>query len=79
MHTKEQAHKLFDELISTNGLHSDSDLARKMGVGRDAISRVRNGAQLTDPMRLAILRNFRMSIRRLDSAVPPKHAKWSPK
>lgn len=77
MYLPDRPHPLFDELINHYRLRNDAELAHRMGVGRDAISRVRKGARLSDTMRIAVLRNFKMSLRRLDVLSPPDQ--WSPK
>lgn len=70
-------HPLFDELIRTAGLRNDAELARQLDVGRDSICRVRAGHPMSDQMRVRIMRNFNMSMRRLDELSPPDQ--WSPK
>lgn len=71
MYKSDNPHPLFDELINHYRLRNDAELAYRLGVGRDAISRVRKGASLTNNLRIAILREFKISMRRLDDLSPP--------
>lgn len=71
MYQPDRPHPLFDELINHYRLRNDAELAHRMGVGRDAISRVRKGAALSNNLRIAILREFKISMRRLDELSPP--------
>lgn len=68
----EKPHALLDTVRDEARLRNDSQLAEHIKVGRDTISRIRNDKlAMSDTVRVKILRHHKMSLRRLDSLLPP--------
>lgn len=66
-------HPLFDALISAKKLGNDRQLAIFMGVTAPNLSIIRAGKkQVTDQLRIKIIRKFGWSLNRIDSLAPPK-------
>lgn len=66
-------HPLLDALIEENdGIRNDADLRRVLGIEPATISKIRHGKlAVSDTIRVAIMRKFKWSLRRLDDLAPP--------
>lgn len=68
-------HALFDTLIAHENVYSDADIAKELKIAAPSISKTRNGKQeVTDTMRVAIMRRFKWSLKRIDDLAPPLSA-----
>lgn len=69
-------HPLFDALIETNpGIRNDADLCRRLNVQPPNLSKMRhNKTPVSDSVRVAIMRTFGWSLRRVDALAPPAPA-----
>lgn len=68
-------HPLLDELLRAEGLKNDSALSKKLKCGPDRLSKIRHGeAEVNDQLRVAIMRSFRWSLKRIDELAPPAAA-----
>lgn len=70
------SHPLFDTLIAENQtVRNDADLCRELGVQAPTFSKMRHGKlEISDTLRVAVMRRFRWSLRRLDDLAPPGSA-----
>lgn len=70
------SHPLFDTLIAENpNVRNDADLCRVLDVQPPNLSKMRNGKlPVSDSLRVAVMRKFRWSLKRLDQVVPPAPA-----
>lgn len=64
-------HPLFDALLAETKQKSDADLATLLGIGAPQLCRIRAGDPLTDFVRVRILRNTKMTLKRIDQLSPP--------
>ncbi len=65
-------HPLLDALISTEKLRNDADIARELKLAAPQISKTRHGKiEVSDTMRVAIMRRFKWSLKRIDELAPP--------
>jgi hypothetical protein len=62
---------LLDALLKHAKLDNDSALAAELDIGRDILSKVRNGRELPDHVRVAIQRRYHWSLKRIDELAPP--------
>jgi len=68
--TKE--HPLLDALIDGVTVRNDADIARVLGIAAPQVSKTRHGKiEVSDIMRVAIMRNFKWSLKRIDDLAPP--------
>lgn len=66
-------HPLFDALISAKKLGNDRQLAIFMGITAPNLSIIRAGKkQVTDQLRIKIMRKFGWTLNRIDALAPPK-------
>lgn len=67
-------HPLFDALIAENPrVRNDADLCRVLEVQPPNLSKMRNRKMpVSDSLRVAVMRKFRWSIKRLDELAPPE-------
>lgn len=66
-------HALLDTLLTEHKLKTDLALAKQLGVHNSSLCKVRAGDQeVTDVLRVAVMRRFRWSLRRVDELAPPK-------
>lgn len=69
------AHPLLDLLLSHENLRNDADIARELGIAAPQVSKTRHGKiEVSDTMRVAIMRRFKWSLRRIDDLAPPAAA-----
>ena len=69
-------HPLLDALITQEKLRNDADIARVLGIAPPQVSKTRHGKiEVSDTMRVAIMRRFKWSLRRIDELAPPASAK----
>lgn len=68
------SHPLFDTLIAENPLvRNDADLCKVLGVEAPLMSKMRHRRlPISDRVRVAVMRKFRWSLKRLDEVVPPE-------
>jgi hypothetical protein len=65
-------HPLLDALIDGETIRSDADIARALGIAAPQISKTRHGhVEVSDIMRVAIMRKFKWSLKRIDELAPP--------
>ena len=65
-------HSLLDALIDGETVRNDADLARVLGIAAPQISKTRHGhVEVSDTMRVAIMRRFKWSLKRIDELAPP--------
>lgn len=65
-------HPLLDTLISAEKLRNDSEVATALGIPAPQISKTRHRhVDVSDTMRVAIMRRFRWSLKRIDELAPP--------
>lgn len=65
-------HSLLDALIDGETVRNDADLARVLNIAAPSISKTRHGKlEVSDTMRVAIMRRFRWSLKRIDELAPP--------
>lgn len=65
-------HPLFDALIAEGFVKNDAALAVISGIGSPDISKMRNGKrEVTDQLRVVVMRKFKWSLKRLDQLAPP--------
>lgn len=65
-------HPLLDALIDGEKLRNDADIARVLGIAAPQISKTRHGKmEVSDTMRVAIMRRFKWSLKRIDDLAPP--------
>lgn len=62
---------LFDALLVEMKKKTDAELAGLLGVGAPQLCRIRAGDPLTDFVRVRILRNTKMTLKRIDQLSPP--------
>lgn len=68
-------HPLLDELIATEDVRNDADIGRALHIPPPKLSRIRHGKfEVTDAMRVAIMRRFKWSLKRIDELAPPAAA-----
>jgi hypothetical protein len=67
------SHLLLDTLIvEEDSLRNDADVAKALGIAAPQVSKTRHGKiEVSDTMRVAIMRRFKWSLRRLDELAPP--------
>lgn len=65
-------HPLFDTLISEGYVKNDAKLGVLAKIGSPDISKMRNGKkEVSDKLRVFIVRNFQWPIKRVDQLAPP--------
>lgn len=65
-------HPLFDALISEGYVKNDAKLGVLSKIGSPDISKMRGGKkEVSDKLRVFIVRNFKWSIKRVDQLAPP--------
>lgn len=65
-------HPLLDALISQQGLRNDADIARELNIAAPQVSKTRHGKiEVSDTMRIAIMRRFKWPLKRIDDLAPP--------
>lgn len=64
-------HPLLDALLAEKKLPHDRALAERLSVDAASLSKVRAGRPVSDHIRVAVLRKFNWSIRRVDELAPP--------
>ena len=70
------SHPLLDALIASEKLRNDADVARELDIAAPQVSKTRNGIiEVSDIMRVAIMRRFKWSLKRLDELAPPASTK----
>lgn len=63
---------LFDYIIANKGMANDSAISRKSGVMPPNISKIRSGGiEVSDFVRVALMRAFNLSLTKLDELAPP--------
>ena len=68
-------HDLFDALIGGGFVKNDAELCRRVKISCPAISKMRHGHMpVSDVLRVAIMRQFGWSLKRLDEFAPPESA-----
>lgn len=68
-------HPLLDALIDGEKLRNDADIARVLGIAAPQVSKTRHGKiEVSDIMRVAIMRRFKWSLKRIDDLAPPAAA-----
>lgn len=73
---KTAAHPLLDALIQEENLRNDADVARVLGIAAPQVSKTRHGKiDVSDTMRVAIIRKFKWPLKRIDQLAPPADAK----
>lgn len=66
------AHPLLDALIEAENLRNDSAIAAELCIPAPQISKTRHcKIDVSDSMRVAIMRRFRWSLKRIDELAPP--------
>ncbi len=65
-------HPLLDELIAKEGMRNDANIGRVFGIAPPQLSRIRHGhIEVSDTFRVAIMRRFKWSLKRIDELAPP--------
>ena len=65
-------HPLLDALIDHEKLRNDADIARVLNIAAPQVSKTRHGRiEVSDTMRVAIMRRFKWSLKRIDELAPP--------
>lgn len=65
-------HPLLDALITHEKLRNDADIARVLGIAPPQVSKTRHGKiEVSDTMRVAIMRRFKWPLKRIDELAPP--------
>lgn len=68
-------HPLLDALIAAEKLRNDAEVATELGIPAPQISKTRHRkVDVSDAMRVAIMRRFRWSLKRIDELAPPAAA-----
>lgn len=66
------SHPLLDALIADKKLKNDAALANLLKVQPPQLSKLRHGkAEVSDSMRVTIMRKFRWTLARVDALAPP--------
>lgn len=65
-------HPLLDALIDGESVRNDADISRTLRIAAPQISKTRHGhVEVSDIMRVAIMRKFKWSLKRIDDLAPP--------
>lgn len=66
------SHPLLDAIRTHEKIRNDADLAIALGLAAPTISKTRHGhLEVSDSLRVAIMRKFRWSLKRIDELAPP--------
>lgn len=69
-----QPHALLDFLIEEKGMKNDAAIARILGINPSVLSKIRKGDRkypVSPEIRLGVMRNFGLSLKRVDELAPP--------
>lgn len=67
------AHTLLDFLITEKGMKNDAAIARILGINPSVLSKIRKDDRkypVSPEIRLGVMRNFGLSLRRVDELAP---------